>query len=201
MRHKADKAAKTVVLSIRLPKAQKDAMEKAAIAAGTSLSGFVTESVATTINGNGGIKTARAAEIGPVIPTPVMEPGRVVTSDPAALEELRRIGININQIARAANGKLPPSLADLVANLAQLLDVTKGPKSIGLGLEDIRRTLAQPAPSRPEPTPVAKAEPSSETTTVEKPKQPVHSPPRYSGLLNQLNHPVSWKRNGKPSRR
>jgi Bacterial mobilisation protein (MobC) len=40
--------------------------------------------------------------------------------DDAMLVELNRIGVNINQLARAANSGMPPASADLRAALAQL---------------------------------------------------------------------------------
>jgi hypothetical protein len=44
-------------------------------------------------------------------------------ADDALLVELNRIGVNINQLARAANSGMPPASADLRAALAQLRGV------------------------------------------------------------------------------
>ena len=58
-------------------------------------------------------------------------------SDDALLVELNRLGVNINQLARAANSGMPPASADLRAALAQLRGT----------LEALHRCEAAPSPA------------------------------------------------------
>lgn len=48
---------------------------------------------------------------------------KTARADPALIAELNRIGVNLNQIARAVNstGRLPPTLPDLCDQLQQIV--------------------------------------------------------------------------------
>lgn len=46
-------------------------------------------------------------------------------SDEAMLVELNRIGVNLNQLARASNSGRPPAAAELQAALAELRDIMR----------------------------------------------------------------------------
>jgi hypothetical protein len=201
MSQKASRGPKTVIVSIRVPQEQKDAMEKAATMAGASLSGFISDTMANAVTGVRKAAPRQSVRAAAAVPAPTVEVGRVSLSDPAVLEELRRIGININQIARAANSKLPPSVATMIETLAEILDVTRGPESVRLGLDALRRALSEPASRRSEPktteAATPQAEPAAQSREPQEKQKPTSNPYHYFTALHRTNRPVSWKLAGK----
>lgn len=134
---------RTTVLAVRVAEDQRRAIEDAAVAAGLTVSAFIS---ATMAEANSGRRpaTGRVASSSTghepraqVIfvprpasvferrwlpaPPPEVRPS-VVVSDPAVLHELKRIGNNINQIAHATNSNLPPSLQLVTQAYQQLFE-------------------------------------------------------------------------------
>lgn len=127
---------KTIVISVRVPIEQREAIEKAAVAAGTSLSAFVARTMDQTMSGrtSASMPAAGAAK-------PLPRAAGVSLSDPAALAELKRIGININQIAHAINAGLPQNTLQIVAAFKQLFAVLSEPDAFQARLPGLREQL------------------------------------------------------------
>ena len=119
----ASKKPKTTVISFRVPIEEREAFEKSAVDAGTTLTGYIH---ATLVEARSAKTTAVPAPAPAPAQPPVRVPG-IALSDPAALSELKRIGININQIAHAANAGLPPAHKEVVQPFAELFGLLSEP--------------------------------------------------------------------------
>ncbi|TXG87733.1 MAG: plasmid mobilization relaxosome protein MobC, partial [Thermomicrobiales bacterium] len=112
------KTPKTTVIAVRVSIEQREAIEKAAVTAGASLSGFVAATMAEAMSRK---KAAPVPSAIPHTPLPRTQAAGISISDPSALAELKRIGININQLAHATNAGYPPNVASMLDNLKGLL--------------------------------------------------------------------------------
>jgi len=105
---KNDDDRRTETLAFRLTPAERLRIEQAAIAAGLSASEYARE---LTLKGR-----------------VVMQ--QRLALDPAAFDQLRRIGVNLNQLARLANQtqRLPPELSRVCAAVEQFIlrELTSG---------------------------------------------------------------------------
>lgn len=173
------KSAKSAVISIRVAADRRDALEKAAIAAGASLSGFITDTMEKALSGPQkpvAVPVAPKPEAG----SPKIEIGRISLSDPAALEELRRVGININQIARAANSQLPVSVVSLLEGLARLVEAMKQGDDFRPLADALRRAAVEAARA------VTMPETVGESATANPAPLTAPEPPRGNSLLDRL---------------
>lgn len=93
---------RTNLLPVRLTPAERLRIEKDALGAGLTASDFV--------------RTQALKKGRPVV-------RETVTLDPAVFDELRRIGVNLNQIARRANqsGRISPALSHVCETLESIL--------------------------------------------------------------------------------
>lgn len=136
------KQPKTVVVSVRMPIERREAIERAAVTAGTSVSAFVLSSVERAMDGGDVvINTPKPTRDEPGKELPVAS--GVSLSDPAALAELRRIGININQIAHSINSGLPQSAQRVVGAFREAFDALADPQAFKNKLADLKPLLAQ----------------------------------------------------------
>ncbi|KAB2912716.1 MAG: MobC family plasmid mobilization relaxosome protein, partial [Hyphomicrobiaceae bacterium] len=173
-KQKKPKAPKTVVLSVRLPIEQREAIEVAAVGAGASVSAFVADTMAKVVSG----KLPRAAKIEEAAalppPKPRIVPG-ISLSDPTALAELKRIGVNINQLAHAANAGLPLNASALVRGFAYLFELLADPEAFKRRLDLIKADLAAMRPSQPQ---------------LRAPAEPPAAPPRVESRARTTEQPV-----------
>lgn len=191
----AKKTPKTKVLSVRLPIEEHETVEKAAALAGASVSAYVAQLLKSP--GKSKAPAPETAKPAPVIAMPVL-------ADDAVMGELRRIGININQIARATNAGLPPDLALFARSMGLLLDALADPTEFKrrLGMVKARfptplqvaSALVQTATPNPEPKSVTPTRPTVPPHLVDEiqkalatqpaaPKPPRASePPRYDAV-------------------
>jgi hypothetical protein len=156
----AKKTPKTKVLSVRLPLGDHEAVEKAAVEAGTTVSAYVAQLLKSP--GKSKAPATETAKPAPVIAMPVL-------ADAAVLEELRRIGININQIARATNAGIPSDLALFARSMGLLLDALSDPTEFKRRLGMVKTRFPTP-PQVPSP-------PVQTTTATPKLEPPKNAPP------------------------
>lgn len=126
---------KTSVLSVRVPPELREAIEKAAVAAGMTVSGFIARTMQEALSGR---KQARAAVNTPVNKDAGTTAG-VVLTDPAVVYELRRIGNNINQIAHAVNAELPPDVQLTIEQFRHLFEALADEPQFRSRLDEIRK--------------------------------------------------------------
>lgn len=115
----------TVTVTARVSLDQREALQKAAVDAGTTLSAFIVMTLDAALTGES--KAAPPRENALPAPVVTLSAG-LALSDPEALEQLRRIGVNINQIAHAANAGLPPDVTLAVQSFNELLAMLKDPE-------------------------------------------------------------------------
>lgn len=172
----AKKTPKSKVISVRLPIEEQEAVEKAAVEAGTTVSAYVAQLLKT----GGQSKPAPK----PVAPLPEKQAPVIampLLADAVVLDELRRIGTNINQIARSANAGLPPDLAFFVRCMGQLLDALSDPAEFKRRLGLVKARFPTPPKVETSPPPAAKPIPTAPPPSVTPPRQVV--PPH---LVDQI---------------
>lgn len=113
---------------------QREAIEKAAVTAGASLGGFVAATMAEAMSRKRATPTASVASPTPV---PATHAAGISVSDPSALAELKRIGININQLAHAANAGYPPNVVSMLESLKGLLALLSEPDAFKRHIEHL----------------------------------------------------------------
>lgn len=174
------KTEKTVVVAVRVPLGQREAMEKAAVTARLSLSAYIKATMDDALRG----KARPRPEPAPVVTPAAPAAGVISLSDPAAVAELKRIGININQIAHAANAGLPADVSLTVHSFARLFEALAEPEAFRKRLEAIKAAPARQEPAKPAPQP---AQPAPAPTPQPKPapvamtvsfQQPPAAPPQ-----------------------
>jgi len=171
----AQRRPKTYVISIRVPLELKEAVESNAVMARTTVSGFVVGVLTKTLSG-------RKAELptAPAIAAPPPTMAQALSlSDPACLEELRRIGVNINQLTRTANSGFTPDLAHLAASLGRLLEALSDPAEFKRRLELMKAGTQRPTVPPPVAAPVSPPRPTppkAAPSPAERPPRPL--PPR-----------------------
>ncbi len=164
------KTPKTMVIAVRVPIEQREAIETAAVTAGASVSGFVAATMAEAMSRKKATPVTAAAPPAQVQKTQA----GISLSDPAAIAELRRIGININQLAHAANAGYPPNVVALLDNLKRLFAMLSEPDTLKRHVE----RLATPPVARPQADePRTKLDPLPRTPQVA-PALPAASPQR-----------------------
>jgi hypothetical protein len=122
------KKPKTTTLSVRLPIEHKEAIEKAAVDAKTTASAYAARVLLETATGKAAaqVKPSKPDAVAAIPPTVAKG---IALSDPKALEELRRIGININQIAHAVNAGRYRHASNLAHAVAKLFELLKEPEA------------------------------------------------------------------------
>lgn len=172
----AKKKPKTEVISVRLPIEEREAVEKAAIEAGTTVSAYVAQFLKT--GGQPKSAPTPAAPLpekqAPVIAMPLL-------ADAVVLDELRRIGTNINQIARATNAGMPPDLAHLVRCMDTLLQALSDPAEFKRRLALVKTRFPTPPKVESAPPQAAKPAATAPPPSVTPPRQVV--PPQ---LVEQI---------------
>lgn len=176
----AARRPKTYVISIRVPLELKEAVESNAVMARTTVSGFVVGILTTSLTG----KKIERVTAPPIAATAQTVAPTLSLSDPACLEELRRIGVNINQLTRSANAGFAPDLAHLATSLGRLLEALADPAEFKRRLELMKAGTQRPtappptgAPAQPAPPPIPKPlPPRAAPSQPERPPRPL--PPR-----------------------
>lgn len=169
------KKPKTTTLSVRLPIEHKEAIEKAAVDAKTTASAYAARVLleAATGKAQAQAKPSKADKLEAVV-APTVAKG-IVVSDPKALEELRRIGININQIAHILNAGRPTKDRDIVNAVKNLFTLLKDPEAFMRTAAKIPADVLQPYPSK-SAAPAPAAAPLA--TSPAAPKVPAAMPPQ-----------------------
>lgn len=145
------KRPKTKVISCRVPIELHEAIEKAAVTAGTSASAYVATTVERSIAGKE--PSARPPSRAPdTKDKPAPRAAGISLSDPAAFAELKRIGINVNQIAHAINAGLPQNAQQIVAAFKDLFEVLEQPDAFKTRLAGLAQFLAKPIMPSDRPT-------------------------------------------------
>lgn len=154
---------KTSVVSVRLQPEQRQKLEETAIAAGMSLSAFTAKTLSAAIDGREQPAVADSAEAnGAATPTQEHPPPTatrgaetatmaVSLSDPMALAELRRIGVNINQIAHTVNIGLSPDLRASALAFAQLFALLSNSEAFQQYLAAMKKGAPRRDPPHPPP--------------------------------------------------
>lgn len=143
----SQKTPKTTVISMRVSIEQREAIEKAAVTAGASVSGFVAATLAEAMSRK---KAAPVASVAPATPLPTTHAAGISVSDSSALAELKRIGININQLAHAANAGYPPNVASMLESLQRLFAMLSEPDTFKRHMERLASTpVARPQAAEP----------------------------------------------------
>jgi len=168
----AKKTPKSKVISVRLPIEEQEAVENAAVEAGTTVSAYVAQLLKT--GGQPKPVAPLPEKQAPVIAMPLL-------ADAVVLDELRRIGTNINQIARSANAGLPPDLAFFVRCMGQLLDALSDPAEFKRRLGLIKTRFPTTPKVEAAPPPATKPAPTAPPPSVTPPRQVV--PPH---LVDQI---------------
>ena len=176
------KKPKTTTLSVRLPIEHKEAIEKAAVDAKTTASAYAARVLLEAATGKAQAQTkpSKADKVEAVV-APTVAKG-IVVSDPKALEELRRIGININQIAHALNAGRPTKDRDIVNAVKNLFTLLKDPEAFMRTAAKIPADVLQPYPSKsaasaPAAAPLATS-PAAPKVPAAMPRQPWPEPAR-----------------------
>ncbi|MBL8884940.1 MAG: MobC family plasmid mobilization relaxosome protein [Hyphomicrobium sp.] len=175
----SSKKPKTSVVAVRVSIEQREAIEKAAVTAGASVSGFIAVTLAEALSRK---PTPSRASAAPPNEMPPTQAAGVSLSDPAALAELKRIGVNINQLAHAANAGYPPNIAALIENVAQLFAALGDRDAFGRRIEEFKARMTplsgpakipasppSPPPVTPTPAPTASRLPSGLASLIGEP--------------------------------
>ncbi|MBL8845591.1 MAG: plasmid mobilization relaxosome protein MobC [Hyphomicrobium zavarzinii] len=167
---------------MRLPIEHKEAIEKAAVDAKTTASAYAARVLLEAATGKAQAQTkpSKADKVEAVV-APTVAKG-IVVSDPKALEELRRIGININQIAHALNAGRPTKDRDIVNAVKNLFTLLKDPEAFMRTAAKIPADVLQPYPSKsaasaPAAAPLATS-PAAPKVPAAMPRQPWPEPAR-----------------------
>lgn len=171
----AARVQNTKVLSVRMSIDALEAIEKAAVVAKTTRSAYAARVLFDAASGVARTSQKPAPEMAAPTPAPVIGKG-VVLSDPKALEELRRIGVNINQLAHATNAGQPTDARDLARAVAAMFLLLKEPDAFmarvaKLRLDGAASKAAVPAATAPPPLP-ASAEPAKAPQCTPPPPTP-----------------------------
>lgn len=181
------RAPKTVVVAVRVNIELREAMQRAAVDAGTSLSAYI---AATMAEATGKTRPARKVDA-PAALVPA-HTGIVTLSAPAALEELRRIGININQLTKTANTGVPLDMTHLAASLGRLLEALTEPEEFNRRLGLLKSGLAKPAvPALPHSREAAGIQRAIEVLNSNQPASPSNAAqapaaPRRPSLIDRI---------------
>jgi hypothetical protein len=185
--------ARSKVLSVRLSIEALEAIDKAAVDAKTTRSAYAARVLKEAATGKAPAEpkpgAQRQAELPPA--PPVIAKG-IVLSDPKALDELRRIGVNINQIAHALNAGRPTRDGTLASAARDLFKLLKDPDAFmdAVGkIHDATRhapqsvperlpALPSTAPMRAVPPPPRVAPPVTRPPLPSPVPQPMPSPPQ-----------------------
>lgn len=164
----AKKTPKSKVISVRLPIEEQEAVEKAAIEAGTTVSAYVAQFLKT------GGQPKRAPK--PAAPPPEKQAPVIampLLADAVVLEELRRIGTNVNQIARTTNAGMPPDVAHLVRCMDSLFQALSDPAEFKRRLALVKTPLPTPPTVKAAPPQAAKPAATAPPPSVTPPRQVV----------------------------
>lgn len=172
----AKKTPKSKVISVRLPIEEREAVEKAAVEAGTTVSAYVAQLLKT-----GGQPKSAPKPAGPTPEKQAPVMAMPLLADTVVLDELRRIGTNINQIARTANAGMPPDVAHLAKCLDILLQALSDPPEFKRRLSLVKARFPTPPKVETSPSPAAKPIPTAPPPSVTPSRQVV--PPH---LLEQI---------------
>jgi len=123
---KIPKSQTTTILSVRLPIEHKEAIGKAAVEAKTTTSAYAARVLVEAASGKAPAPSKAPEPDAVEAPKPIVTKG-IVLSDPKALDELRRIGVNINQIAHALNAGRQTRDGTLASAARQLFVLLKDP--------------------------------------------------------------------------
>lgn len=143
---KPKKAPKSTVIALRVSIEQREAIEKIAVTEGTTVSAYIATLVAEAVPGK---------------PNPVAvnnqseAPPLLRLADPAPLAELRRIGVNINQIAHRLNIGAPPELTATAHAYRELFDLLTDPDAFMKRLAAVDRPTVPSPERKPDPQPQA----------------------------------------------
>lgn len=185
---------KSSVLSVRVTPEQRAAVEGAAITEGVTVSAYIAKALARATGGkpsagatvnthvNQHVYSQSAQQTAAVNRVEAERVARVVLSDPTVLDELRRIGVNINQIAHTINSGLPPDVQRLAEQFRHLLDALTDAPEFRRRLEALKHRQDQHAPAHPS------------TRHVIQGREPVHlprpaEPQQRAGFLGFLRKP------------
>lgn len=181
----ASKKPKTVSLSFRVAIEEREALEKSAVEAGTTLAGYIASTLAEARSG-------RKPVVATPSPAPAEPPPRVPgisLSDPAALSELKRIGININQLAHATNAAQPPSQRTMVDAFAGLFGLLSEPERFLRNLAEVKAPLdaAQVTPAKPAVSPASPVPPPDHARLSELTRKLEAREAEMRSLVDQLD--------------
>jgi hypothetical protein len=190
MAARKQKMPKTTTLSVRLPFEQKEAIDKAAVEAKTTTSAYAARVLSEAATGKAPAPATAVKPDNVEVARPTIAKG-IALSDPKALDELRRIGININQIAHAVNAGRPTDLTRLAQAVAKLFALLKEPDTFMARLEQMP-TITLP------PTPKAASEATSSEPIAPKvpamPRQPWPEPARVEPTAKLTVTPAPERR-------
>jgi hypothetical protein len=155
------KTPKTTVIAMRVSIEQREAIEMAAVTAGASVSGFVAATMAEVLSRK---QTPARAVAPPPVQTLATHVAGISISDPSALAELKRIGININQLAHAANAGYPPNVASMLESLQRLFSMLSEPAVFKRHLDRLDTTHAPRPPSAEPRTRIEPIPPAASST-------------------------------------
>lgn len=177
MAGRKQKIPTTTTLSVRLPIEHKEAIEKAAVEAKTTTSAYAARVLVEAATGKA---PAPAKTPEPEIveaPKPSVAKG-IVLSDPKALDELRRIGVNINQIAHALNAGRPTRDGTLASETRELFALLSDPDAFMRAVQQIPLPPVGHPESKPSPppAPVTPSPKLSASPSIEAPLPPARIP-------------------------
>ncbi|NBU58941.1 MAG: plasmid mobilization relaxosome protein MobC [Betaproteobacteria bacterium] len=199
---------KTKVLSLRLSIEGMEAVEKAAVDAKTSKSAYAARVLVEAATGKAlaPVKPSKPEAIA-AVPPPIAK--GISLSDPQALEQLRRIGININQIAHAVNGGRYRHASNLAQAVGKLFELLKEPEAFMAHIAQMppvsipqtaRPTAPEPVKPRapttmpplqlPDPVRATPPAEASVTPTPERRPIPAHVYGEIAAALSQKTQPV-----------
>jgi hypothetical protein len=201
---------KTKVLSLRFSVEGMEAVEKAAVDAKTSKSAYAARVLveAATSKAHGPVKPSKPEAVAAALPT--IAKG-ITLSDPQALEQLRRIGININQIAHAVNAGRHWQARNLAQAVGKLFELLKEPEAFMARLAQIPPVSTPPdavkpkAPTTmprlqlPDPVRTAPTAEASVTPTPERRPIPAHLYGEIAAALTQKTQPIVLPEKTQPS--
>jgi hypothetical protein len=174
----------TKVLSVRLTIEALEAIERAAVDAKTTKSAYAARVLLEAASGKAPAP-AKAPKPETVEAPPTMAKG-IVLSDPKALEELRRIGVNINQIAHALNAGRPADHARLLQSIAQVFALLKKPDAF---MRCVAELPAIPPSTVVTAVPQSVMAPAAPKATMPA-KHPETSPPPLPGVMTTQASPT-----------
>lgn len=166
---KIPKAPKTTTVSIRVTPEQRQVMEAAAVAIGASLSAYIA-SVAEKA-----AKRGDSVAAAPEVLVATEQPVQLIAFPPEALAELKRIGVNINQLAHAANAQMPVDLRLAVASFCELFAVLSDLEAFKDKLAALHSRLPKPVTEQPQ-RPPARQPQAMAPRAVPTPAPPVMAP-------------------------